>query len=213
MDGTERGQHAAALRGLLYLACPDAAPTAIAGTAAAIARRAGTVPKGPVPQAASLKNPFPAGFRNPQTLSKADLSDADLSGAILGGALLRGTNLTCANLSGAHLSGANLTGANLTGANLTGTNLIDAHLYSSILNGANLADANLTRADLSSADLTGADLTGALSMRLPPDALWDRETRWPAELAALANEFSEEVAPGVFRVRSDRVPDRLGAHV
>lgn len=40
----EREQHAAALRGLLYFACPDAPATAISETAKAIAQRAEGTP-------------------------------------------------------------------------------------------------------------------------------------------------------------------------
>ncbi|NEA69009.1 pentapeptide repeat-containing protein [Streptomyces sp. SID12488] len=84
------------------------------------------------------------------------------------------------------------------------------------LTDARLTRADLTRANLSFARLTGADLGGARimdagGMRLPPGAIWDLETRWPAELALVVVEQSDEVGPGVYRVRSGPAPDRAGA--
>ncbi|MET8129592.1 pentapeptide repeat-containing protein [Streptomyces sp. NPDC005065] len=165
----ERAEHAARLRGLLYLACPDAPATAITATAEAIAENAEEKPQGPVLQAAQLSQTRPpldelnlrgADLRG-AGLANADLNGADLTGADLANANLTGAHLTGAHLNGANLTGANLTGAHLTGANLTGADLTGAHLRSAHLNGAILYRAILKEADLTGADLTGANLTGA----------------------------------------------------
>uniref|UniRef100_UPI002F919167 pentapeptide repeat-containing protein n=1 Tax=Streptomyces sp. NBC_01562 TaxID=2975879 RepID=UPI002F919167 len=188
MTDAERARHAAALRGLLYLACPDAPATAITETAAAIARRAETRPEGPAPEAATLKHRSPRGSRTPKNLNGADLTGADLTGA--------------------KLARADLTDAALIRANLTGADLIRANLIR-----ANLTHANLTHANLMHANLTGANLTGARNMLLPPGAIWNRETRWPAELVSAVFEQSDEVSPGLYRVRGGPAPDRSDTSV
>lgn len=57
MTDAERAEHAARLRGLLSLACPDASPTAIAATAEAITQQAEETPYERVPQASQLSQP------------------------------------------------------------------------------------------------------------------------------------------------------------
>nr|WP_078506776.1 pentapeptide repeat-containing protein [Streptomyces sp. SID8379] len=292
----EREAHAAALRGLLYLACPDALPSAIDETARAITECADQTPLAPVPEAAHLTDP-PGDRPVPLDLRWADLSGADLTRANLHGAdvhsaNLNGANLTHANLrnaklgyarliradlsnatliranlrhtilnganlNGADLSGvkstrsgeplertsvhmrgatlrgsnlshaelraADLSGADLSGADLSGANLLRANLDGANLNGANLNDtvmvlANLKGADLTatdlahlalrSANLTGTRLRRARNMRLPPGATWDERTEWPAELESVVFEQSDEVSPGLYRVRSDPTLDR-----
>lgn len=257
MTDAEREQHAAALRGLLYLACPNATGPAITATAEAITERAEETPREPVPEAAQLRDPgsrslqarsryrsaedltgrdLRAWMRSWVGLSGADLTAAkltdtnlagmDLSGAHLTGANLTGANLTNAQLTGAYLTGANLSRAYLTGANLsradliyvnlsradlTGANLSNSYLTDTNLTDADLSDANLTDANLSDANLTGTRLLSVVGMRLPTGAIWDRETRWPAELASIVFEQSDEVRPGVYRVRGGSAPDRSGA--
>ncbi|MGW2103693.1 pentapeptide repeat-containing protein [Streptomyces olivaceoviridis] len=141
----ERKEHAARLRGLLYLACPDAPAAAITEVAEAMAQRAEEPAQAPVAEAAHL------------TDGRESAPDP-------------------LNLSGADLSGANLTGA-----------------------------------DLSNANLSGAWLMAAVDLGLPPRAIWDRETRWPFELASVVVEQSDEVSPGVYQVRGGTAPDRSGA--
>ncbi|MEU5462163.1 pentapeptide repeat-containing protein [Streptomyces althioticus] len=187
MTDNERAEHAARLRGLLHLSCPDAPAGALEATAEAITRSAGRVPAEAVPEAADLGRPRQPYSADPLNLSGADLRGAnltgadlshadayrtDLSGADLTGADLSYVNLTGADLSQANLSGANLSGANLTDANLshatlshanmTGAVLRDAALTDTDLRGALLCDADLAGADLTYADLTGADLTYAV---------------------------------------------------
>ncbi|MGW2748101.1 pentapeptide repeat-containing protein [Streptomyces sp. NPDC001450] len=203
----ERSQRAAALRGLLFLACPDASRTAIIMTAEAIAQRADETPRQAVPEAQGLRK-----RHSPKDWdSVMDLVGADLVGADLRGADLIWASLTRAFLIEADLANANLRSANLTDANLTDANLTDANLGGADLTNANLGGANLTDANLTDANLTGAWLIGAFSMRLPPGAIWNRETRWPAELVSDVVEQSDEVSPGVYRVRSRPAPDRSGA--
>jgi hypothetical protein len=62
-----------------------------------------------------------------------------------------------------------------------------------------------------SANLTGAQLETAEGLRLPAGATWDSNTHWPAYLASRVVEESDEVAPGVYRVRGDQTRDRSGA--
>ncbi|MFE6961629.1 pentapeptide repeat-containing protein [Streptomyces sp. NPDC057696] len=110
-----------------------------------------------------------------------------------------------AELSDATLDAANLTRTTLTGATLSGATLDAADLTS-----AGLTDADLTSVYLTGANLFGADLTDAVGLRLPPGAFWNRETRWPTNLAATVVEQSQELAPGVYRVRGEETPDRSG---
>lgn len=199
MTDKERAEHAARLRGLLYLACPDAPAIAISATAEAIAESAEETPQEPVRQAAQLSQPRHPRFAEDQL----NLSGADLSGANLSGADLRR-----ANLSGATLYRANLASANLTGVNLTGAHLFGANLTETDLNGADLTDADLNSADLTDANLRGTQLAGAVHMPLPAGATWDSFTRWPAALASVVIEQSDEVRPGVYQVRGEPSPDR-----
>ena len=75
MTDDERALHEAALRGLLYLACPDADADAITETAEAIAQRSEETPQEPVPEVVYLKH-RPRSF-TPRYLLHADLSGAD----------------------------------------------------------------------------------------------------------------------------------------
>ncbi|MFD5430374.1 pentapeptide repeat-containing protein [Streptomyces sp. NPDC127084] len=190
----ERAQHEAALRGLLYLACPDAPAAAITRTAHAIAQGSEETPHEPVPEATFLRHPRPAYGR--LRLAGADLSGADLPGE----------DLTSADLPGADLSDANLAGADLTSVNLSDANLAGADLSDANLRGANLRGANLVRANLS-----GTNLQYVLGMfQAPPGATWSRQTQWPHQLASIVAEQSDEVRPGVFQVRGEQTPDRSG---
>ncbi|MFJ5725011.1 pentapeptide repeat-containing protein [Streptomyces sp. NPDC093149] len=212
MTDYERAEHAGRLRGLLYLACPDAPALAIESTAEAIIRHSKETPSEPVPEAADLSQPR----EHPSGAGQLNLRHAILTGAILTGADLTGADLTDANLrraglsfadltradlTGADLSGADLSGANLSFADLTAANLTGANLSFANLTGANLRRAGLSFANLTEADLTGAMLTGARGMRLPVRAIWDLETMWPANLASDVAEHSDEVSPGVYQVR------------
>lgn len=118
---------------------------------------------------------------------------------------LSDANLTSADLRDAHLTSANLSGLDLTSMDLTGANLVAAKLRDARLRGAHLVDA-----DMRGADLTGAQLQHAVGLRLPLRALWNRETRWPAELESVVFERSDEVSPGLYRVRSGSAEDRSG---
>ncbi|MEE1812889.1 pentapeptide repeat-containing protein [Streptomyces sp. BE133] len=188
MTDYERAEHAARLRGLLYLACPDAPASAIESTAKAITQHSEETPSEPVPEAADLsqlqEQPSDADQLNLSCadLTGADLTDANLRRAYLIGANLTGANLTSAKLTsakltnailrradltdayltGANLIGANLRDANLRGAKLIGAELIDAELIGADLTGAILASANLAGANLTEADLTDANLTDAM---------------------------------------------------
>ncbi|WP_329583106.1 pentapeptide repeat-containing protein [Streptomyces sp. NBC_01361] len=179
---TEREEHAARLRGLLYLAYPEAPAAAITATARAIAQRAEEMPLEAVPEAEALMDQTRFPRSDSLYLRGADLSGADLHAAILDSANLGGADLTDADLSRARLRGADLTHANLTGAKLTGAKLDgaklsranlyrakldspftgDAKRFGVNLTGADLTLANLTDADLTAARLTGANLTGAV---------------------------------------------------
>ncbi|MEV6703096.1 pentapeptide repeat-containing protein [Streptomyces sp. NPDC051453] len=59
----------------------------------------------------------------------------------------------------------------LKDANLAHAFLTRAHLHSADLTGTDLTDA-----DLRNAKLRGAKLTDAVGLRLPPGAIWNRET-------------------------------------
>lgn len=226
MTDAERAEHAARLRGLLYLACPDAPGEAITATAAAISKDDEDTPREAVPPAALLSESVRGNKPAPRYLRGADLAGADLAGANLAHADLAHANLAGADLSHSDLTGANLiqvdlTGADLTGANLTAGYLPDTNLTRAELIGANLSGANLTGADLTHADLTNADLTDAnlsratlalaLHMRLPVGATWSSRTSWPDNLAPFVTEQSDEVSPGVYRVRGGQARDRSGS--
>ncbi|MER5347070.1 pentapeptide repeat-containing protein [Streptomyces mirabilis] len=219
----QRAEHAARLRGLLYLACPDAPATAITATAEAIAENAEETPFLQAIQLRSTKPPLDelnlrgADLRG-AGLANADLNGADLRGTDLANADLRGADLNGAHLNGADLRGADLNGARLTTAHLNGAHLTDAQLYRAILyrailNGTDLTRADLTDADLTDADLKGARLTGVVNMHLPVGATWDSRTRWPADLVSVVIEWSDEVSPGVYRVRGGQRPDRSTVRV
>lgn len=165
---------------------------------------------------------------NGVNLSRADLSEANLSGALLHRAILyetnlRGANLTeaslpdasliDANMSHADLSRADLRGAFMSGAYLRGADLSDADLrctrsYGVDLTGAILPSANLAGADLSGAILLGADLAETSNLLLPRNATWDQDTRWPAALVTKVEDQSDEIRPGIYRVRDRPETDR-----
>ncbi|WP_159048860.1 pentapeptide repeat-containing protein [Streptomyces sp. NRRL B-3648] len=161
MTDDEREQHVAALRGLLYLACPDSPAVAITATAEAIAQHTVEAPDSPVPQAAHLNGPRRPSVVDPLKLADADLAHALLDHADLAYANLRGASLRAADLTGADLTRADLTGADLTGARLHRARLSYARLPRLDLSGVELSGADLSGADLGEADLTGADLSGA----------------------------------------------------
>ncbi|MFD4116912.1 pentapeptide repeat-containing protein [Streptomyces niveus] len=225
VDDPEIRRQADALRGLLYLACPDAPPAAISDTAQAIAERSGdrTPPTSAVAEAARLTTAPRPDSRPPHNLSGADLSGADLSGADLSGANLLRANLTRADLTrailpGAEMRGADLTGVNLSDAILTRADLSDAILTAADLSDANLADAKLTRVNLTAADLTDADLSGAnlsganlaaaRQLRLVSGILWNLDTHWPDGYFEKAYARSDEVRPGSYRLRGGTASDR-----
>ncbi|MGK5534341.1 hypothetical protein [Streptomyces sp. URMC 129] len=58
------------------------------------------------------------------------------------------------------------------------------------------------RADLTDANLTRANLTGSV---------WSLETEWPAALYMDIRSRSEEIEPGLFRIRGAESTDRSGA--
>ncbi|PKV82853.1 pentapeptide repeat-containing protein [Streptomyces sp. TLI_146] len=211
MTEREREHHAAALRGLLYLACPDASGTAISETADAIAQHTQETPHTPVPEAWHLGPAYR--ITGPLNLKGADLSDADLSGAVLRRADLRDTNMRGANMHHADLEDALLDGADLLDADLSGAVLRHALMNRADLSGADLSGADLDSAVLVGATLHRADLRGAIletvmHMTLPLGATWDSHTRWPHGLATRAAEESDEVAPGVYRVRDEGILNR-----
>ncbi|MEV6090974.1 pentapeptide repeat-containing protein [Streptomyces cellulosae] len=148
----ERAEHAARLRGLLYLACPDAPAGALEYTAEAITLCAEEPPAEAVPEASHLGRP-----RQPFRTDPLNLCGVDL----------RGANLTGADLSHADMYGADLSGADLSGANLSHANLTGAGLTHAILSGGDLTDAVLTGAELTEAVLTGAVLAGVTDLRVP----------------------------------------------
>ncbi|MEU9126101.1 pentapeptide repeat-containing protein [Streptomyces sp. NPDC048506] len=215
MTDDERAEHAARLRGLLYLACPDAPAWAIASTAEAITQHEEPLREAVPPVAAHLSQPRQSGTDR-LDLNGADLTGADLTRADLRWAELRRADLTGADLTGADLSRADLRwaelrradlsdavlrSANLSGANLTGADLRWAELRRADLSDAVLRRADLSGADLSGANLSGAMLTGATNMRLPTGATWNWKTLWPANLASNVAEHSDQVSPGVYQVR------------
>jgi len=183
----ERAEHAARLRGLLYLSCPDAPAGALEYTAEAITLCAEEPPAEAVPEASLLGRPRQPYGTDPLNLCGANLRGANLTGADLSHADMYGADLSGADLTGANLSHANLTGAGLTHAILSGGDLTDANLSNAalghanvmdavlrdaaltdtnlrgaLLNGADLSGADLSRADLTGADLSRADLTDAV---------------------------------------------------
>ncbi len=237
MDDTETQRQVGVLRGLLYLACPDAPTTALDAAAHAIAERSADPgpPTHASPEAARLA------LQRPDNDAPRNLTRADLAGAYLFDVNLAKAELTDANLSDAYLFGADLTKANLRGADLTRAGLSNAFLTSANLTDADLTEAVLFHARLDSADLTGAyvtrgflinavltntiltgtvltgsvlfgaDLTGAVGLELKPGIEWNRGTRWPEGFAERALARSDEISPGTYRVRDGTSPDRLPA--
>lgn len=208
----ERAERLARLRGLLYLACPEADPGAIDATAAAIADRTKGSPREGVGPAARLAEAVQRPNPPRLNLSDADLTDADLTRATLSGAdltraTLRGANLTDADLTRATLSGANLTDADLTRANLTrvnlsGADLTGADLYSTILRKADLTGADLTGVSLRLASLAGANLTRAVLLDTHlVNATWSEQTLWPAGVASQMRARSVPLGSGQWRVQ------------
>jgi hypothetical protein len=150
-------------------------------------------------------------------LSGANLSRADLSGAQLSGTPrarmdLSGVDLSRTNLSAVRMSHVNLTGANLSHANLSGANLSHTDLSGADLSHTDLAHALLAgTVVLSGANLAGADLVYVRELPLVPGIEWDAGTRWPPDFGAEIRRLSDEVRPGVFRVRDPAAgTDRTG---
>ncbi|WP_336052228.1 pentapeptide repeat-containing protein [Streptomyces sp. CA2R101] len=160
MTDDERAEHAARLRGLLYLACPDAPAWAIASTAEAITQHEEPLREASPPVAAHLVRPRQSGTDR-LDLNGAYLTGADLSRANLRWAKLCRADLSSANLSDADLSRANLGWAELCRADLNGADLSGADLRRADLRWAELRRADLRRADLRWADLRRADLRWA----------------------------------------------------
>lgn len=77
--------------------------------------------------------------------------------------------------------------------------------------GADLSDANLTGAYLYRANLPGARLDRAQDMALLMGATWNLCTSRPERLAPVVAEQSDEVSPGVYRVRGEQADDRSGS--
>lgn len=143
-------------------------------------------------------------------LSRADLRGADLSAARmqevnLSGANLREATLAFAQMAWACLSGADLTGARLDHVVLRYARLAAVDLTGADLHGADLRDTFFQNAILVGANLTGASLWGARMRR----AVWTSATQWPDEYRTAIVEASEEIEPGVFRVRGGGSADRL----
>ncbi|MFC8678057.1 pentapeptide repeat-containing protein [Streptomyces griseorubiginosus] len=198
----ERAERVARLRGLLYLACPDADPGAIDATAAAIADRTKDSPGEGVGPAARLAEAVQQPNPPRLNLSGADLTGADLTRATLSGADLTGADLTRATLSGADLTDADLTRANLTRANLSGADLTGADLYSTILREADLTGADLTGVSLRRACLAAADLTRAVLLDTHlVNATWSEQTLWPAGVASQIRARSVPLGSGQWRVQ------------
>lgn len=167
-------------------------------------------------------------------LTRAQLQGADLSGAQLGGAQLREANLKGANLIGAQLrQGQNLTAdalqqafcdeatqlpenletcAHIPGmyritaaADLTGANLRDFNLAKANLEKARLRRSNLRSTNLTDARLQGVDLT---------DALYDQQTRFPADVDLSALGAAYLIAPGNNLAKANfRQADLRGANL
>jgi len=120
--------------------------------------------------------------------------------------------LVRADLTDAEISGADLTSANLADAVLLRANLRESDLSNADLTGADLTAADLTMVNLTGAKLAGARLGATIGLNRPPiSATWDRRTVWPEDLASVALRVSEEIAPGLFRVREDPSRDRADA--
>ncbi|MFD3523464.1 pentapeptide repeat-containing protein [Streptomyces sp. NPDC058653] len=193
MNDPEIQRQADALRGLLYLACSDAPPTAISDTARAIAERSGdrTPPTSAVAEAARLTTTHRSGSGPPHNLSRADLT----------GAKLTDTRLNHANLSSAKLSRADLSYASLLSADLTDADLDHAKLDHATLAQADLTDAGLAHANVERGNLTGANLTEARHLRLVSGILWNLDTTWPDGFLEMVYALSDEVRPGSYRLR------------
>ena len=117
-------------------------------------------------------------------LSEANLTDATLLGAKLVDADMTGVQAERANFQGAHLEGAVLNRSQLRGAAFIQTHLENAELRDAVLLFANLQQSHLEGASFSRASLIGADLSGATwdSTTAFAGALYDRRTRWPADV-------------------------------
>ncbi|MFJ2968662.1 pentapeptide repeat-containing protein [Streptomyces collinus] len=194
VDDTETQRRANVVRGLLFLACPDAPSAALDSAAEGIVERSADQepPTHAVLDARYLTRPRSADDP-PRNLAGADLSGADLTGADL-----RSANLTRASLVDADLTDADLTHADLTDADLTRTNLTRANLTDADLTRANLTDAYLNRTKLIRADLTGTELTGT-GLRWP----WHRKSgrdvpRVNAEAEAEALRQARPRVPALF---------------
>ncbi|WP_225796682.1 pentapeptide repeat-containing protein [Streptomyces aculeolatus] len=223
VDDPETQKQAEILRGLLYLACPDAPTAALEDTASAIAQRSAAAqpPARAVPPAERLAAPRPVPDRARDLrravltggdLTSADLRGADLSSADLSDTHLSGTNRTRVDLICAKLSGANLAGTRLAHVNLIGANLSRANLAGTRLTHVNLTGANLSHTDLSHAllaatviltdvNLSGANLVYVQELPLVPGIEWNADTQWPPDFNREIHLLSDEVRPGVFRVR------------
>ena len=118
---------------------------------------------------------FASVSRRPE--SKICIRDGDLRAANL-----RESRLDEANLSGVDLHGADLRRAGLRWADLSGADLTHA-----LLDGADLCGANLAAALVTEASLAGAR--------------WSTQTRWSNGQETTVREQSDEISPGVFRVR------------
>ncbi|MGW7240624.1 pentapeptide repeat-containing protein [Streptomyces sp. NPDC054804] len=81
-----------------------------------------------------------------------------------------------------------------------------ADLRDATLSGADLRDADLRDATLISADLSTANLSGAITV----GARWSLDTEWPAELYEGIRNRSDEIEPGIFRIRGSEGRDREG---
>ncbi|REF00458.1 hypothetical protein [Thermomonospora umbrina] len=65
--------------------------------------------------------------------------------------------------------------------------------------------------DVSGADLSDLELTHE-NLRALADVVWDENTRWPRALRQRITSSSEEIAEGVYRVRSGNEHDRVHDH-
>ncbi|MFE9776348.1 pentapeptide repeat-containing protein [Streptomyces sp. NPDC005931] len=194
VDDTETQRRADVVRGLLFLACPDAPSAALDSAAKGIVERSADQepPTHAVSDARYLTQPRSADDP-PRNLAGADLSGTDLTGADL-----RSANLTRASLVDANMTDADLSHADLTDADLTRTDLTRANLTDADLTRANLTNAYLTRTKLIRADLTGTELTGT-GLRWPWHRKRDRDVpRVNTEAEADALRQAKLRAPALF---------------
>ncbi|MGW5472819.1 pentapeptide repeat-containing protein [Streptomyces chartreusis] len=165
------------LRGLLYLACPEAPDGA---RREALTLLVDTDRQLLDDEAAALTARL---NESAERSAPVDLRRVDLRGADLRKADLHRANLTRANLRGADLRKADLHRADLTRANLRGADLRKADLHR----------ADLTRANLRGADLRHADLRHAHWVPRPESA---------ALTATLAMTAAGVVAPWLIPMRA-----------